>query len=85
MPREPNVIIEFEHKQPSLLDEIYPLKLRLTNNEDTQISNVKLVSLNVCHFTFSLLHSLIYTLNACMMRLTARIVHVYCIYNHPLK
>ncbi|XP_046841121.1 trafficking protein particle complex subunit 11-like [Xenia sp. Carnegie-2017] len=41
LPREPNVIIEFEHKQPSLLDEIYPLKLRLTNNEDTQISNVK--------------------------------------------
>jgi hypothetical protein len=41
IPREPMVEIAFEHDQPSLIDEIYPLKLRLTNHEETTVSNVK--------------------------------------------
>jgi hypothetical protein len=35
------MVITFEHDQPALLDEIYPLKLQLTNNEQTAVSNVK--------------------------------------------
>ncbi|XP_028400587.1 trafficking protein particle complex subunit 11-like [Dendronephthya gigantea] len=40
-PREPCVDIAFEHQQPSLIDEIYPLQLRISNKEKTTISNVK--------------------------------------------
>ena len=41
IPRESMMEITFEHDQPALIDEIYPLKLQLTNNEETTVSNVK--------------------------------------------
>lgn len=40
-PREPCLDIAFEHLQPSLIDEIFPLRLRIDNKEKTTISNVK--------------------------------------------
>lgn len=41
IPREPNVGMIIQHDPPSLVDEVYPLKLRITNLEGASISNVK--------------------------------------------